>query len=204
MFDAIAIVAKKDPESLSTEYRAKYKVLPDTLMIYEIVRLMTDDEEERDLLIDMIRKAALSGELHAENSYLVDRCKHSGFDKSINLIDMAEIHKNSFKKYIDANDFSLSGCLLNNWFHELDNKTDIKQSSTGIIHNDIKTSKYKIRDDGFKVWISEKKPNLETMTKVDIQNELIKINPQLWTSGFSHWWKQQNIHKGKSGRKKIN
>jgi hypothetical protein len=106
-------------------------------------------------------------------------------------IDYATVHKNTFKKYIDANNWNLADCLLNNWF----NKTDIKQSKTSI---------YKIKDDDFKVWIKEENLNLETMTKSDIQIELIKRNRELWISGFNNWWKQQDIYKGKSGRKKIN
>jgi hypothetical protein len=54
------------------------------------------------------------------------------------------------------------------------------------------------RDDDFKQWENEEKPDLESMTKDQVQGELIKReklikeNSHLWGSGFDGWWKEKN------------
>jgi hypothetical protein len=48
------------------------------------------------------------------------------------------------------------------------------------------------RDDDFKQWENEENPDLESMTKDQIQQELIKRNSHLWCSGFDGWWKEKN------------
>lgn len=50
----------------------------------------------------------------------------------------------------------------------------------------------KQRDDFFLQWVNEEKPDLESMTKDQIQQELIKRNSYLWCSGFDGWWKEKN------------
>jgi hypothetical protein len=189
MSEIKTIVAKQNPDLLSLGDKARYKVLPDILTIMQIACLWSNSTQEMIFLKRILRDAVISGELFCNqielDGYIPNTEICMNFKEDIFIcVDIQPIHKNDFKKYIDANNWNLTESLLNNWF------------------DDIKTSKYKIRDDDFKAWINEKNPNIETMTKANIQNELIKRNSQLWTSGFSHWWKQQNIYKGQSGRKK--
>ena len=61
---------------------------------------------------------------------------------------------------------------------------------------------YADRDNDFKAWINDDKPNLTEMTKPEIQEALIKRNGALWRPGFADWWKHQKFHKGKPGRRK--
>jgi hypothetical protein len=62
----------------------------------------------------------------------------------------------------------------------------------------IKKTKNEQRDDDFKQWENEEKPDLESMTKDQVQGELIKReklikeNSHLWGSGFDGWWKEKN------------
>jgi hypothetical protein len=145
MFDIKAIVAKQNPESLSLEYQAQYKVLPDTLTVREIVELMTSDEEDMCSLTVLIIDSVIAGKLSIANPHIADACM-SPYIKTVN-IDILEvaapIHKNAFKKYIDANNWNLADCLLNNWFNESDNKTNVEQSSTDIIQDETKTNNEK-------------------------------------------------------------
>jgi hypothetical protein len=62
---------------------------------------------------------------------------------------------------------------------------------------------YQSRDDDFRKWISDEKPDLGSMKWDDIHKELITRNLGLWTSGFKDWKKQQQIHKGSPGRKSV-
>ena len=63
------------------------------------------------------------------------------------------------------------------------------------------------RDDDFIQWVNEEKPDLESMTKDQIQQELIKReklikrNSHLWCSGFEGWWKEKNKPKCKEKNK---
>jgi hypothetical protein len=58
------------------------------------------------------------------------------------------------------------------------------------------------RDDDFIQWVNEEKPDLESMTKDQIQQELIKRDSHLWCSGFDGWIKYTKLYKGKTGRPK--
>jgi hypothetical protein len=60
----------------------------------------------------------------------------------------------------------------------------------------------KQRDDFFLQWINEEKPDLESMTKNQVQGELIKRNPHLWCFGFDGWIKDTELYEGKAGRPK--
>ncbi len=66
----------------------------------------------------------------------------------------------------------------------------------------IKKTKNEQRDDDFKQWENEEKPDLESMTKDQVQGELIKRNPHLWCFGFDGWIKDTELYKGKAGRPK--
>ncbi|MBV5301291.1 MAG: hypothetical protein J0649_05845 [Methylococcales bacterium] len=66
----------------------------------------------------------------------------------------------------------------------------------------IKKTKNEQRDDDFIQWVNEEKPDLESMTKNQVQGELIKRNPHLWRSGFEGWIKYTELYKGNAGRPK--
>ena len=64
------------------------------------------------------------------------------------------------------------------------------------------------RDDDFTQWINESKPDLEQLTKKQVQQELIKrnrqlSNSQLWCSGFDDWIRYTELYNGKAGRPKT-
>ena len=60
---------------------------------------------------------------------------------------------------------------------------------------------YAERDNDFLNWLETDKPDLDALKKADIHAILTKRNARLWSSGFTDWWKQQNIYKAKQGRK---
>jgi hypothetical protein len=66
----------------------------------------------------------------------------------------------------------------------------------------IKKTKNEQRDDDYIQWVNEEKPDLESMTKDQIQQELIKRDSHLWCSGFDGWIKYTKLYKGKTGRPK--
>jgi hypothetical protein len=79
---------------------------------------------------------------------------------------------------------------------EAEKKTSIEQTKP------IKKTKNEQRDYEFTQWINETKPDLKSMTKDQIQQELIKRNSHLWCSGFDGWNKDTELYKGKAGRPK--
>jgi hypothetical protein len=56
----------------------------------------------------------------------------------------------------------------------------------------IKKTKNEQRDDDFKQWENEEKPDLESMTKDQVKGELRKRDSYLWGFGFDGWWKEKN------------
>lgn len=59
------------------------------------------------------------------------------------------------------------------------------------------------RNDDFAQWINESKPDLDGMTKKQVQQELIKRNSRLWQYDFDGWIKYTKLYEGKSGRPKT-
>jgi hypothetical protein len=66
---------------------------------------------------------------------------------------------------------------------------------------DVKQTKNQQRDEDFKRWIEEINPDIDDMTKADIQAALIPRNRTLWTSGFNDWVKYTALYAGRRGRK---
>jgi hypothetical protein len=66
----------------------------------------------------------------------------------------------------------------------------------------IKKTKNEQRDDDFKQWENEEKPDLESMTKDQVEGELIKRDSYLWGFGFDGWIKYTKLYKGNAGRPK--
>ncbi len=71
-----------------------------------------------------------------------------------------------------------------------------------------KTKKNEQRDDFFLQWVNEEKPDLESMTKDQMQQELIKReklikgDSHLWGCGIDGWIKYTELYKGNAGRPK--
>lgn len=51
MFDIKSLIAKENPELLSLESKAKYKLLPDILALEDIVKLITENKEDQEDLL---------------------------------------------------------------------------------------------------------------------------------------------------------
>ena len=78
------------------------------------------------------------------------------------------------------------------------------EQKTALVGNTKERNKSKndYRNEDFKQWLNEAKPDLEKRTKQEIHNQLIERNSQLWASGFDDWVKVTTLYKGKSGRPK--
>lgn len=77
----------------------------------------------------------------------------------------------------------------------------LPQAEAVRVNGKKKTAGYQPRDDDFRMWIRDVEPDLNNMTWDEIHQKLKIRNSGLWTSGFTDWKKQQNIFKGKAGRK---
>ncbi len=66
-----------------------------------------------------------------------------------------------------------------------------------------KKPKNEQRNDDFLQWINETKPDLDSMTKEQIHQELIKRNSKLWQHDFDGWVKYTKLYNGKAGRPKT-
>lgn len=81
-------------------------------------------------------------------------------------------------------------------------KTSIEQTKP------INKTKNEQRDDFFLQWVNETKPDLESMTKDQIKQELIKReklikgDSHLWGCGIDGWIKYTELYKGNAGRPK--
>jgi hypothetical protein len=67
-----------------------------------------------------------------------------------------------------------------------------------------KTSVYKLRNESCKAWLESESPQLDKMTKAQIESSLKNYNSQLWSHGFNDWYRQQSLITLKTGRKPTN
>jgi len=56
----------------------------------------------------------------------------------------------------------------------------------------------------FNQWVIEYNLDIHTITKAQIHDELMSVDPKLWASGFEDWWQDRCPIKKKPGRPKKN
>lgn len=93
------------------------------------------------------------------------------------------------------------GSFLNGWLGISKQDNDKQQVIVDVNNATTKQTKNKRRDEDFKIWLKEANPDIDDMTKADIQAALIPRNRSLWTSGFNDWVKYTELYAGKQGRK---
>lgn len=120
------------------------------------------------------------------------------------------IRRDDLKRYLVSvnqypnKDSALANWLGNNSSCDLTTSKELKPVTAKPTKKPINEQ----RDDDFTQWINESKPDLEQLTKKQVQQELIKrnrqlSNSQLWCSGFDDWIKHTTLYKGKAGRPKT-
>ncbi|NOU15339.1 MAG: hypothetical protein HOO92_15505 [Methylococcaceae bacterium] len=203
-------------DSINTSPKEKAELglpLPDRLSIFEICDLWCDIKNKNfSVYLKAICLAYEEGKLKGEfienyhkpnfeefmysATYTLNAIKSGGFSDRIDYFNTL-IHKIDFMHWLNSKGTKKpSGCLLAKWWEGSEPQAEetAKKTETSGIN--------KRRDEAFKKWINAEKPDLQNMKVKEIIETLEAKNPGLFLTGTGDWWKNQQIHKGKPGRKK--